>query len=177
MKRNRNDYKQNRQYGDNKLEIASAILIHFFGQYSDNPVRTKIASDYEDMKHNTDMFVYVDGLEIRIAIRQRDYGRYPQYINNDFTIRYKTKGNKKSEWFKMHNGYGDFMLIMYEKNDKIVGYRLIDLDVVRKKIPVDKAEPYLMYNKGHNQNKDTSFVAVPYKEVEGCVVDSIIPTC
>lgn len=89
------------------------------------------APDDEDMKRNTDLIVLrLD--PIRIACRIRKHGYYDSF-GDEFTIRISRPSGTKTEFAKLIEGYGDYILYGFaDKGEtKIHAWILGDLRVFR----------------------------------------------
>ena len=119
----------------------------------------KQASFIEDTQQNTDI-IMIESNRIRYACRIRRFSYYKNYnFRNEFTIRSKTKYNKKTEIDKVLEGWGDFFIYGFE-NECCNGLQKItvsDLAVFRK-VYNEKMGSY------HNNHDGTGFLSFRWDE-------------
>lgn len=91
-----------------------------------------------DAKEATDLIV-LNARDLRIACRVRKAG-YAERYPYDFTIRATAPGGFKTEFQKIVEGYGDWMIYAHqstEQPDRIGQYFIIDLAIFRAELIAD----------------------------------------
>ena len=111
-------YKENREWSDGYMPSVKSIL----GQ-----AMIKESTFKEDTELGFDL---VTPSEKEIACRVRDYEKYKYYIN-EFTIRSKSKYDKRTEIHKILDGCGDWFFYGFTKGDEVKYWSIINLDVFR----------------------------------------------
>lgn len=122
-------------------------------------VDIQIANEEEDMKYSTDLKIKITAGDVAVRIRRDTPYR-------DFTIRAKN-GNSKTEIHKLREGYCDWYLYLWTKENKISEWILIDLNKMREADLFSEQRPIKMNKDGY-----TGFVTYTIKELEynSCII-------
>ena len=104
--------------------------------------KLKMSSDYADNNLSYDLS-YTLHFTISVRIRKHKYINY-----KDMTIRYKSKGNMRTEFDKIADGYAQIYFYAYEsKNeDDLVKVRMVDVNAIRKMIESKSYSVYKNYD-------------------------------
>lgn len=122
-------------------------------------VDIQIATEEEDKKYSTDLKVKITAGDVAVRIRR-------DTIYRDFTIRAKS-GTNKTEIHKLREGYGDWYLYLWTKEDKISEWILVDINKMRAANLFSEQRQVRMNKDGY-----TGFVSYTIDELEyhGCIV-------
>ena len=122
-------------------QIIEILKKHF------NTDIVKIAKDYTDKNFATDFVVYTDKEQYSIACRLRQFEMFLRYPD-EFTIR------KDTEIAKIRSGLVDYAIYGFVDpfNEKIIAYRILDLNVFRNAIDIiyDDRKPLPNNDGGHD---------------------------
>lgn len=116
-------YEADRQWGDAYLPAVRQIV---------GPHMLVPAPFENDVKEATDLMV-LKALDFRIAVRVRRPG-YALRFGNQFTIRYDRPTGARTEYEKIMEGFGDWMLYGHASADQpgeLARWMLLDLSVFR----------------------------------------------
>ena len=115
-----------------------------------------------DTQNATDL-VMLHADKMNFAVRLRRLNNYGDRYLNQFTIRAKTKNNKKTEIDKILEGYADYGIYAWvcEKNQRIKHWTIFDFDVFRQTFNKDKLNNKHLYM---NQD-DSGFYSFDFKEL------------
>ena len=116
--------------------------------------KLRMSSDYEDSNLSYDLS-YTLHFTISVRIRKNKY-----IVNKDMTIRYKSKGNERTEFDKIADGYAKVYFYAYEsKNeDDLVKVRMVDVDAIRTMI---ETKSYSV----HKNHDGSELAAFSFKEI------------
>lgn len=127
-------------------QIVKILEEHFGGE-------TKLAPPDKDLHEATDFQVYKAG-GLDIAVRMRNY----KYINYRRQITFRLWTNDtKTEWQKVCEGFGNYLLYGFVKDDTIVTYKIVNLDDIRAL--VRSQSPKLHYET-HDNSNNSGLVAI-----------------
>lgn len=115
-------YKQQRAWSDKFIPYLKMILGYAF---------IDIANEKQDMEENTDLIMFcADKKNIACRVRRNSW---LQRKSNEFTIRYDYSEGYKTEYQKILDGMGDFLLYCFadQNEEKIAAWRIIDLSAFR----------------------------------------------
>lgn len=128
MKQNQQlSYAENRQWSDIWIPEIRRIVGPYLLEPSSFEVDTTQATD----------LVIVSSAKIQIACRVRRKGYLPKYAH-DFTVRSQTKFGTKTELEKLIGGAADWMFYAHEGDSDFARWMLLNLDVWRREMIVNK---------------------------------------
>ena len=112
------------QYLEHMMEIIQSDL---YPEIMHRHSIIEIAPNDEDMQHNTDLWVTFSG-PIRIGCRIRRKHQESLY-SSEFTLRYSHSSGAKTEFQKILEGWGDYLLYGFqgEGSGCIGNYVIVDL--------------------------------------------------
>ena len=116
--------------------------------------KLRMSSDYADSNLSYDLS-YTLHFTISVRIRKHKYINY-----KDMTIRYKSKGNMRTEFDKIADGYAQIYFYAYESQneDDLVKVRMVDVNAIRKMI---ENKSYTV----RTNNDGTELAAFSFKEI------------
>ncbi len=139
------------RYLDDIKNILKEQLINF--------VKIEIANPKEDMEQATDLKIEVTGGNVGVRIRRDTSFR-------DFTIRAYKNGNR-TEIDKLREGYCNWYLYCWTRNDKITDWILLDINKMREKGLLDTTRNIKM-----NTDGKTGFYIYALEELEDIIIAS-----
>jgi hypothetical protein len=114
------DFDFQRQFRDHYAEIALGV------------VRVAVASWDDDARRNTDFQICTLDNGHRIACRARR-AQYRHRYTSDFTIRYSRPSGVPTEWHKLRQGLGDFIIYGFDAGDgRLQPWHLLNAHLVRE---------------------------------------------
>jgi len=145
------NYKENRQWSDLFIPELKRVLGENF---------INVAPEYKDTQEATDLIVMGIG-RLCFACRVRRFEYFEKY-KNQFTIRLKLPGYKKSEMDKIKEGFGDYYFYGFsnKKNNGsgFIQYIIFDLNIFREYLPYLKSRKNECWGKKSNIDNSPDFI-------------------
>lgn len=150
-----NTFKENYEWGINFIEQIKNILKSQLAHL----VVIEVASPEEDMKQSTDMIIRLKAGNVAVRIRR-------DIPYRDFTIRAYCNGYK-TELHKLREGFCDWYLYAWTKEEIIIDWVIIDINKMRNHGLLNEDKRIKM-----NFDNRTGFIIYELKELENVIIAS-----
>ena len=154
----RRNYSWQAKY-DNEVR---KLVKHIIEKHNLSRVRVRPASNYLDTHEATDL-VYTADLHIAVRLRRATC------LYRDLTLRSKMLSGRQAELAKIKQGFVDYSLYGWVRDDKIAEWIFVDYDKLRASGLLEKKRKMIQ-----NIDRETWFVAITIPELlaAGCIVES-----